>query len=115
DGVVERLDAVTIQVVPAVVVGSNDPLTTLHEMIAAQRDPLFVVAEVDKSEAFVGEEIVVTWTMYNATTVQRYGVRDVPRLEDFWTEEIPIQKAEPQQYLLGGMPVQRVPVRRAAL
>jgi hypothetical protein len=115
DGQVETLPAIDLQIVPPTTNSSNDPLTLLHEMIATDRDPVFLVVEFDKEEAFAGEEIIATWTMYNATNVQRYSVSEVPHLDDFWSEEIPLPDSEPERVFLGGTPVQRIAVRRAAL
>jgi hypothetical protein len=112
---VETLAPVTIQVIADVAAGSNDPAKILNELIATGRDPICLIAEVDKNTPFVGEEIVVTWTLYNATSVRQYAIGDVPKLEDFWTEELDVRGEPQQQIVLGHMFVQKVPIRRAAL
>lgn len=115
DGEIETLPMIALQVIKATPALSNDPLTTLRELLATQRDPVFLVAEADKSEVYAGEEIVVTWMLYNATNVQRFGVEQVPHLDDFWSEEIPLRETEPERLMLGEYRVQRIPIRRAAL
>jgi oxygen tolerance protein BatD len=114
-GQVETLAPITIQVLADAAAGSNDPAKILHEMIATNRDPIFVVATADKSAAFEGEEIIVTWTLYNATSVQQYAISEIPKLEDFWTEELDVRGEQPQQVMLEGMVLQKLPIRRVAI
>ncbi len=114
-GQVETLAPIAIQVLPDAAAGSNDPAKIIHELMATNRDPIFLVAEADKTTAFEGEEVVVTWTLYNATSVQQYAIGEIPKLEDFWTEELDVRGEQPHQTLLGGMVVQRLPIRRVAL
>lgn len=114
-GQVETLAPITIQVYPDAASGSNDPLKILRELMATNRDAIFLVADADKSSVFAGEEVVITWTLYNATTVQQYAVGEIPKLEDFWAEEMDVRGEQPQQIMLGGMVVQKLPVRRVAL
>jgi len=114
-GQVETLAPITVQVLADAAAGSNDPAKILHEMIATNRDPIFVVATADKATAFEGEEIIVTWTLYNATSVQQYAISEIPKLEDFWTEELDVRGEQPQQVLLEGMALQKLPIRRVAL
>ena len=114
-GQVETLTPITIQVLADAAAGSNDPAKILHEMVATNRDPIFLVATADKAAAFEGEEIIVTWTLYNATSVQQYAISEIPKLEDFWTEELDVRGEQPQQVLLEGMALQKLPIRRVAI
>ncbi|HSP34032.1 MAG TPA: BatD family protein, partial [Thermoanaerobaculia bacterium] len=61
DGQRETFAAVALQVFPDRAAESNDPVVVLRELLATGRDPFFVVAEVDKARAYVGEQVVVTW------------------------------------------------------
>ena len=115
DGQVETLAPLSVQVTPDEAAGSNDPLTILRELMATNREPFFVAAEIDKTVAFEGEEMVVTWYLYNAATVQRWQITKVPKLADFWTEEIDLHNEPPQQVIVGTMPMEKVPLRRVAL
>lgn len=115
DGQVETLAAITLQVLPDATSGSNDPVQIMRELIATDRDPMFIVAQADKTDVFEGEEVVVTWTLYNAATVQQYSLGDIPKLENFWTEELDIRAEQPQQVALGGVTAQKLTIRRAAL
>jgi hypothetical protein len=115
DGQVETLAPISIQVLPDAAAGTNDPLKIIHEMLATNREPIFLVAQADKTSVYTGEEVVVTWTLYNGASVQQYAIGEVPKLEDFWTEELHPTGDQPQQVVLGGVVLQRVAVRRAAL
>jgi hypothetical protein len=115
DGQVETLAPVSIQVLPDLTAGSNDPARILHELLATGRDPIFVVAESDTTSAFVGEQIIVTWTIYNAANVQQHGLGDFPKFADFWTEELDVRSETLQNVVVGGVPMQKLVIRRVAL
>ncbi len=114
DGQVDRLAAVALEVLPNRAGGSNDPEHVLRELLALGRDPFFIVAEADKRTVFVGEPVVITWVMYNAAAVQQWQIVNVPKLADFWSEELTRKESQERQYV-GDTMVQRLPVRRVAL
>jgi hypothetical protein len=113
-GQVQRLNAVTLQVLADRASASNDAQVVLRELQAAGREPFFVVAEVDKSSVYVGEPVVVTWVMYNAATISQWQAVSVPKLADFWIEEL-TREETPERLYLGDTMVQRTPIRRVAL
>jgi hypothetical protein len=115
DGQVETLAPLSIQVLPDLAAGTNDPIRILHELAATGRDPIFVVADADKSSVFTGEQVIVTWTIYNAANVQQQGISQMPKLADFWVEELDIRNEAPQQFYLGGVAMQKLVIRRVAL
>jgi hypothetical protein len=115
DGQIETLPPLSIQVLPDLAAGTNDPIRILHELVATGRDPIFIVAEADKSSVFTGEQVIVTWTIYNATNVQQHGISQMPKLADFWVEELDVRNAAPQQLFLGGVAMQKLVVRKVAL
>ncbi len=114
-GLVETLAPVSIQVLPDGAAGSNDPVRILHELQATDRDPIFLVADADKPAVFTGEEVIVTWTIYSAANVQQERIGQIPKLADFWVEELDVRGETPQQVFAGGMPMQRLVIRRVAL
>jgi hypothetical protein len=114
-GQVETLAPVAVQVLPDRTAGSNDPVRILHELLATNRDPIFVIADADKTSVFAGEQIIVTWTIYNAANVQQHGIAEIPKLADFWVEELDIRGEGPQQIFLGGVSMQKLVIRRVAL
>lgn len=114
-GVAVTFPAIPISVGADLTIGSNDPATLMRELIATGRDPIFIVAQADKSNVFEREEIVVSWTLYTAETIRQYSLGQIPKLADFWTEELDVHAEEPQQIVLGGVAVQKMIIRRAAL
>src|SRR5688572_11826258 len=71
----------------------------LQEMLAAGRDPLFVIAEIDKRTAYVGEPVTVTWWLYNAAVVQQWQIAAVPKLVEFWAEELSRNETPERVYI----------------
>lgn len=114
EGRVETLPPVSIDVTADRAAQSNDAEAVLAALLATKRDPLFVVAEVDRREGFVGEPVVVTWMLYNAVSVQQWRVASLPNLSDFWSEELR-RPEETERVYVGNVMMQRVPVRRAVL
>jgi hypothetical protein len=115
DGEKETLAPVSLQVVPDAAAGTNDPEAILRELQATNRDPFFIAAEIDKSSVYAGEEVVITWYLYNAATVQRWQIVRVPKLEDFWSEEIDVRGEPATQTIVGNIPMEKAPLRRLAV
>ncbi|HEX7154292.1 MAG TPA: BatD family protein [Thermoanaerobaculia bacterium] len=115
NGQVDTLNAQALQVMADRTSSSNDPEVILRELQGSGRDLFFMVAEVDKTRVVAGEQVVVTWTLYNAAVVQQWQISGVPKLEDFWSEEIDVRSVQPEQTFVGDVVMQRVPVRRVAL
>lgn len=115
DGQRDTLAPVSIQVLPDEAAQSNDPLTIFHALVTTNREPFFIVTDVDKASCYAGEEIIVTWYLYNGATVQRWQIERVPKLQDFWTEEIDVRNEPPQQVIVGTSVLEKVPIRRVAL
>lgn len=108
------LPAIDIDVEADRAAGSNDAEQVLRELLAAERDPLFVIGEIDKTSVYVGEPVTVTWWLYNAAVVQQWQVITVPKLAEFWSEEQG-RNETPERVYVGDMMVQRLPVRRVVL
>ncbi|HVR39979.1 MAG TPA: BatD family protein, partial [Thermoanaerobaculia bacterium] len=111
----ETLAPVSLQVLPDVAATLNDPAAILKELRATDRDAFFVVAEIDKQEAFVGEQVVVTWWLYNAIEMRQPQLGPLPSLSDFWSEDLDVRGAEPEQVMLGDMIAFKSPARRVML
>lgn len=109
------LAPVAIQIVPDRAAGTNDPGAILRELLATGRDPFFVVVSLDKQRAYVGEPVIATWTLYNAANVQDYRITKVPKLPDFWTEELDVRNEVPAHELVDDRVLQKLVVRRIAL
>lgn len=115
DGEKETFPSIAIQVLPDRAAESNDPNVVLRELLASGRDPFFVVAEMDRREAYVGQQVVVTWWLYNGASIQEWQISGVPKLAEFWVDEVDVRSAQPSMTYLSGFALQRMPVRRVAL
>lgn len=51
-------------------------------------EDVFVEAKADKTQAVVGEQVIVTWTLYTRGDVLHYRLTRDPHHDDFWTEEL---------------------------
>ena len=51
-------------------------------------EDVFVEAKADRAQAVVGEQVIVTWTLYSRGDVLQYRVTRDPHHDDFWTEEL---------------------------
>ena len=114
EGESATLAAVDLQVLPDRATGSNDAESVLRELSGSGRDLLFVIAEADRKSVYVGEPVTITWFLYNAASLQQWQVVGVPKLPDFWSEELPKSDAGERVYV-GDVLMQRVPIRRVAL
>jgi hypothetical protein len=114
DGQRDTLAAIVVQVAPDRASGSNDPAVVLREMQASGRDPMFVVAEIEKQSVFTGEPLLVTWWLYNAASLQQWHIVSVPKLEEFWAEERP-RSERAERVFVGNTMMQRLPIRRVTL
>lgn len=111
----DTLPAIAIEVIPDRAATSNDPQVILGELLATGREPLFIVAERDRESAYVGEQMIVTWYLYNGSTVQQWQIGSIPKLDDFWVEELDVRSSRPAAVLVGEAMLQKLPVRRVAL
>lgn len=109
------LPEVTLTVVPDYVFGSNDAESLLRDLGARGRDPVFVLSEVDKTDVYAGQPVRITWYLYNGVNVQQWQVVSVPKLQDFWTEEVPVRNEQPERVFAGEHLIQRLPIRRVVL
>ena len=116
DGAAQQILApVVLEVIPDRAFGSNDAESLLRDLSASARDPVFVISEVDETEVFAGEPVRITWFLYNAVNVQQWQVVSVPKLQDFWTEEVPVRNEIAERVYVGDVIMQRVPIRRVVL
>jgi hypothetical protein len=114
DGQQETLPAVDVRVVADRTSPSNDPEIIAQQLEAANRPLFFIVAEADRREAFVGEQVLITLAVYNAATVQQWQVVETPKMPGFWVEEIDTRGAKPESVYVGDRVMQRIVVRRIA-
>jgi len=60
-----------------------------HEV--ANKDELFLLAEIDKKEAFVGEQITVTYKLYTRVQLSLDDIK-YPESVGFWSEELSVPR-----------------------
>ncbi len=56
-----------------------------------QKDELFLLAEVDKDEAFVGEQVTVTYKLYTRVQMSLEDIK-YPESVGFWSEELSVPR-----------------------
>lgn len=115
DGARQTLPAIALDIAADRALGSNDPESLMRDLRASARDPVFVISEVDKSSVVAGEAVRITWYLYNAVSVQQWQIVGVPKLDDFWTEEVPVRNEPAERVFVGNDLVQRLPIRRVVL
>ncbi len=115
EGQRDTLKQVVLQIEPDRIAATNDPEAVLRELIATGRPPLFLVAETDRRDVWQGEQILVTWYLYNAAAVESWQIVNVPKLTDFWSEELEARASEAERVFVGNQQMQRVRMRRVAL
>ncbi|MEE9162185.1 MAG: BatD family protein, partial [Candidatus Neomarinimicrobiota bacterium] len=106
DGATSRTAPVTIEVVPASAAGRA----------GGASEPVYLVAEVDKRQAYRGEQITVTWTLYTQLNISGWELTSLPNLTGFWTEELfAPSKLQLREKLVNGRRYYTSVVRRQAL
>jgi hypothetical protein len=103
-----------------VTVSSPDPSAwTPEELLdridTDRRQTLFVLPEVSRREVVTGEQVVVTWYLYAATSIRGHRIAELPQLDDFWVEDATLPAAAASSVVVNGRPMRRSPIRRLAL
>jgi hypothetical protein len=57
--------------------------------VASSAAPAFIRVVADKTRAFVGEQVTVSWYLYVMQVPNRFGQVSEPHTDGFWLEEIP--------------------------
>ncbi|MHB9001739.1 MAG: BatD family protein, partial [Thermoanaerobaculia bacterium] len=110
-----RLAAVDVVVTPDNAAPPGAPGEVLEQLESDSRDRLFVVATADRTTAFVGEPIVVTWHLYALESLRRIRAAESPQLADFWSEVMAEPAGEPEWVMIGSRRAQRYVLRKSAL
>lgn len=111
----ETLASVAVEVSEERISSATEPAEILAELRAAGRPLIFLVAEVDRRQVWAGEQVVVTWSAYNAETVQQWQLVEAPKMPEFWVEEFGARPEEEERVWVGGQVMQKVTVRRTAI
>ena len=95
----------------------SDPFSGFREPeVPRSNSDLFMVAHLDKDEAYVGEQVTLTLTVYSRVELSQIESPKWPDLDGFWNESIdsPTQLA-PEQKTLNGVPYKAYLLKRLAL
>ncbi len=95
----------------------QDPFAGMGQpQIPRSNSDLFLVAHLDKDEAYVGEQVTLTLTAYSRVELSQIDSPKWPNLDGFWNEAIdsPTQLA-PEQKVLNGVPYKAYLLKKLAL
>jgi hypothetical protein len=71
-------------------------------------DAFSLQLEVDKSEAFVGEQVTASWYIYTRHHIQNIDTLKYPNLKSFWKEDIELAtRLNFQQEVVNGIPYKK--------
>ena len=77
--------------------------------------PFFVRAELNKSEIFKGEQLIVSYYLYKRARVFNIAARKYPDLKGFFKEDMPVNNARHENVVLDGVPYQKQILARYAV
>lgn len=95
-------DPITVRVSKGAAGGGSNAATDQ----AQRRDPnLFCTISLSKSKAYVGEQLIATYTLFTRYRALQPKDYDLPKLNGFWAEEVDLgnESWEPQLRTVNGM------------
>jgi len=60
-------------------------------------DDVIIRATADKSTAWVGEPVIITYRIYTKVSIPSYSINKIPAFDGFWSENLTDPNARPQQ------------------
>lgn len=79
DGEIVMTQPVAVEVTLAAESGSPDD---------KELEPIFLSVDIDSKEAYRGEQVTVSWTLYTRMNISGWEITTLPNLTGFWTEEL---------------------------
>ncbi|MBK6343992.1 MAG: BatD family protein [Flavobacteriales bacterium] len=80
------------------------------------RDPnLFIALSLSKSKAYVGEQVVATYQLYNRYSGLEAPQMDPPKLNGFWSEELDTQGARWEERMVNGLGYRVITIKQQLL
>jgi cbb3-type cytochrome oxidase subunit 3 len=113
DGQRIRIPARRIAVMPRVEDESSE--AALRRLDAEGGEAIVLHVAPDRTRVVLGEQIVVTWSVLASAAVSNVNIVDLPALEGFWVEEIPVSDRERRDRFVGGRLVTEATIRKVAL
>jgi hypothetical protein len=81
-----------------------------------RRDEVLTIAEVDKTTAFVGEQIILAYKVLTQVPIVQVELKDSPPLTGFWSEEVNLPKTpEARNRILNGKQYTEYVVKKQVL
>ncbi|MFN2443084.1 MAG: BatD family protein [Thermoanaerobaculia bacterium] len=87
----------------------------LRRLDAEGAEAIVLDVAADRTRVVLGEQVVVTWSVLASAAVSNVNVVDLPALEGFWVEEIPVSDRDRRDRLIGGRLVTEAVIRKVAL
>jgi len=83
----------------------------------ASSGDVFMKAVIDKTNPYVGEQVIVTYKLYYKIPLYQYGIDKLPSFSGFWSEEITKANDNAVQYYetIGGSKYAVAEIRKVAL
>ncbi len=99
---------------------STSPLTisivAAGERMGKDRQEVFIQVTPDKRDAYIGEQIVLTYKMYFSTSIYAPEIKELPKATGFWTEEFELpNQLVPRDEIVDGMSYKSIVFRKVAL
>lgn len=100
-GGIIQTEPITLKVVQ----GATPPAGKELDQLQDQQRDLFVAITVSKNKAYVGEQIIATYTLYSRYANIETSGYDIPTLSGFWSEDVDLGKTnwEPQMQQINGL------------
>ena len=79
-------------------------------------DPIFVLARADHEQAYVGQQVTVSYDLFYRVQLRNVSFNKLPTFVGFWTEDLFVaQQLASHQEIRGGVSYSVAPLRRVAL
>lgn len=88
-----------------------------NEAINIIKDNLYVIARVNKSSAYLGEQVIATYTLYahSDLNIVELNIDKMPVFNGFWTQEINLENNKWKNENINGVPFRKVEVKKVIL
>lgn len=92
--------------------------TLQNQAINIIKDNLYVIAKANKSSAYLGEQVIATYTLYahSDLNIVDLNIDKMPVFNGFWTQEFNIESNNKwQNEVINGVPFRKVEVKKVIL
>ncbi|MEG2666813.1 MAG: BatD family protein, partial [Bacteroidales bacterium] len=76
---------------------------------------LFIRSSINKSNPYLGEEIILTYRIYTAVPVEQYNIYKTPSNKGFWAEELKLNNHEQKTEIINNRRYIFADIRKVAL